>query len=123
MKRDDTIYLKHILESIGEIESFIDSISKKDFLNNSEKQAAVVRMLEVIGEAVKNISKEFKNKHPRIEWAKIAGARDVMIHAYFDVNLDIVWDIVKQDIPVLKNKIKPILYEIELQDKKRQKKQ
>ena len=123
MKRDDTIYLKHVLESIGEIESFIDSISKKDFLNNSEKQAAVVRMLEVIGEAVKNISKEFKNKHPRIEWAKIAGARDVMIHAYFDVNLDIVWDIVKKDIPVLKNKIKPILYEIELQDKKRQKKQ
>ena len=113
MKRDDTIYLKHILESIGEIESFIDSISKKDFLNNSEKQAATVRMIEVIGEAVKNISKEFKNQHPELEWAKIAGTRDVMIHAYFDVNLDIVWDIAKKDIPKLKKDILELIKKLQ----------
>jgi len=105
MKRDDTLYLDHILDSIAEIENFVDSITKKDFLKNSEKQAATIRMLEVIGEAVKNISKYFKDKHSEVEWLKIAGTRDVMIHAYFDVNLDIVWAIVKHDIPKLKKQI------------------
>lgn len=112
MIRSDIIYLKHILESIEKIETFIEHISKKDFLNNSEKQAAVIRMIEVIGEAVKNLSKEFKNEHPEVEWASIAGTRDVMIHAYFNVDLDVVWIIIKKDLPELKKQIKVIIKNI-----------
>ncbi len=84
-------------------------LSKKEFVKNKDIKGATVRRIEIIGEAVKNISQELKEKHPKIEWKKVAGARDVMIHAYFNVDLDIVWDIVKNDLPKLKKQIQEIL--------------
>lgn len=104
-------YLKHVLDAIADIEGSVKKLSKEEFKRSKDIKDATVRRIEIIGEAVKNISKEFKQKHPEIEWAKIAGTRDIMIHAYFSVDLDIVWNIVKKDLPDLKEKVKAILEE------------
>jgi len=106
---EDLPYLKHILDAIDDIETSVKKLSKKEFKRIKDTKDATVRRIEIIGEAAKNVSNELKKKHPEIEWAKIAGARDVMIHAYFKVDLDIVWNIIKKDLPDLKKKIKTIL--------------
>lgn len=112
MKRDKA-YLKHILDATSNIEKFIEAISKEDFLGNIEKQYAVLRGLEIIGEATKNLSEELKTKYPHIPWKEIAGMRDKLIHQYFGVNLDLVWETVKTKLPELKSQISKILKEIE----------
>jgi uncharacterized protein with HEPN domain len=66
---------------------------------------ATVRRIEIIGEAVKNISEEYKNKHPKINWKQIAGTRDVLIHAYFRVDMELIWDIIQSDLKKLKTEI------------------
>jgi len=112
MKRDKA-YLKHILDAISNIEKFIEGVNKENFLSNVEKQYAVLRGLEIIGEATKNLSEELKKKHPNIPWKEIAGMRDKLIHQYFGVNLDLVWETIKTELPELKNQISRILKEIE----------
>ena len=102
---DNIPYLKHILDAINDIEFSVKTLSKKEFMKNKDIKDATIRRIEIIGEAVKNISQDFKVKYPKIEWKKIAGSRDVMIHAYFNVDLDIVWEIVKKDLPKLKKQI------------------
>ena len=101
MKRDKA-YLKHILDAISNIEKFIEGVNKENFLGNVEKQYAVLRGLEIIGEATKNLSEELKKKHPNIPWKEIAGMRDKLIHQYFGVNLDLVWETIKTELPELK---------------------
>ncbi len=86
---------------------------KTTFLGNIEKQYAVLRGLEIIGEAVKNLSEELKKKHTNILWKEIAGMRDKLIHQYFGVNLDLVWETIKTKLPELRNQISRILKEIE----------
>lgn len=108
-RHDDLPYLKHILDAIMDIENSIKNLSKNEFEQSKDTKDATIRRIEIIGEAVKNISKELKEKYPEIEWVKIAGARDVMIHAYFSVDLNIVWNIIKIDLPKLKKDIKKIL--------------
>ena len=103
MKRDKA-YLKHILDAISNIEKFIEGVKKENFLGNVEKQYAVLRGLEIIGEATKNLSEELKKKHPNIPWKEIAGMRDKLIHQYFGVNLDLVWETIKTELPELKNR-------------------
>lgn len=91
--RDNYIYLNHILESINKIENFIkDAKSLEDFEKNTMMVSAVIREMEVIGEASKNIDSEFKNKNSDIPWREMADMRNVLIHGYFGVNLKIVWD-------------------------------
>ena len=102
-------YLKHILESIDDIEVSLNKLPKKEFKENKDKKDATIRRIEVIGEAVKNTSLNLRRKYPNVEWKKIAGSRDVMIHAYFSVDLDIVWNIVKINLPILKKQIKEII--------------
>jgi len=109
MKKEALVFIKHILESINRIESFIKGVSEESFMNNEEKQSAVVRQLEIIGEAVKNIPLSFRKKYHHTPWSKIAGMRDKLMHHYFGVNLKIVWKVVKDDIPGLKENIKEIL--------------
>ncbi|MBI4983229.1 DUF86 domain-containing protein [Candidatus Woesearchaeota archaeon] len=109
--KDETKYLIHILQSIELIEEFVLNLSKEDFKQNSEKQFAVIRGIEVIGEAVKNIPQTFKEKYPFIKWRDIAGTRDVLIHAYFSVDTDLIWDIVKRDLPLLKKQVNSLLRE------------
>ena len=113
MKKKSEVFLKHILECIENIEEYKEGLSKEKFLRKVIIQDAIVRRLEIIGEAVKNLPKEFRNKHREIEWKKIAGLRDVLIHEYFGVDLDLTWDIVKEDLPDLKKKVKKILKEVE----------
>jgi uncharacterized protein with HEPN domain len=105
MKRDLSLFVIDILESIENVESFLEGISKEDFVHDIEKQSAVVRQLEIIGEAVKNIPEVFREKYPEIPWRKVAGLRDMIIHVYFNVDLDVTWDIVKKDVPDLKQKM------------------
>lgn len=113
----DLPYLKHILDAINNIENSVKNLSKEEFKKSEDAKDSNVRRIEVIGEAVKNISKETKNKYPEIEWRKIAGTRDIMIHAYFNVDLDITWDIIKKGLPDLKKKIKIILERGPFRDK------
>lgn len=97
------------MDAISDIEKFTKSVSKEEFFQNKEKQYAVLRALEIIGEATKNLSKETKANCPEIDWKDIAGMRDKLIHAYFGVNLDLVWETVKESLPELKDKVSKLL--------------
>jgi uncharacterized protein with HEPN domain len=86
---------------------------KEQFIDNEILKRAVVRSLEIIGEATKNISHDFRLRHPSVEWRAMAGIRDKLIHNYLGVNYSIVWDVVRNKIPVLKEKIEYILSKIQ----------
>lgn len=103
--KNDSAFIEHILESIRAIESFSRGLSKEKLISNRLKQSAIVREIEIIGEAVKNISNDLKEDNKEVEWKKIIGTRDQMIHHYFGVDLNIIWEIVKRDLPILKKQI------------------
>lgn len=112
MKKNNKIFLLHILESIQRIENFTNNLSESKFIESEEKQDATIRRLEIIGEAAKNLSKVFKNKYPDIEWKKIAGMRNIIAHEYFGVDLKLTYKIVKEDTPKFKKNIQKILKEL-----------
>ena len=111
-KRDVRVFLEDILESIEKIEEYTANVDEDEFYENTFIQDAVLRRLEIIGEAVKNIPNDFRAKYPDIPWRQIAGMRDILIHAYFGVNLRRVWKVIKEDLPELKLKILKILNKI-----------
>jgi uncharacterized protein with HEPN domain len=113
MKKDPGIFLKHILESIERIEEFTKNVSKDDFHTSVQLQDAVIRRIEIIGEAAKNISSGWTERHPEVPWSEMIRTRDKLIHGYFGVDLDLTWDIVIQDLPGFKTKIEKILEERE----------
>ncbi len=90
---------------------YTGSFREEEFYENRQVQDAFLRRLEIIGEAVKNIDKDFRDRYPNIAWKKIAGLRDVLIHAYFGVNMKRVWSVVEKDIPELKQEILHIIEE------------
>ncbi len=100
--KKDSVYLSHILEAISDIEQFMVGVSEKEFFGGKEKQYAVLRALEIIGEAAKNLSSDLKSENSQVDWKNIVGMRDKLIHAYFGVNLPLVWMTIKKDIPELK---------------------
>ena len=106
MKRELQLFIGDILDSIVLIEKYIGDVSKEDFDNNQELKDSVVRRLEIIGEAVKNIPDDLIERYPEVSWKKIAGLRDIIIHAYFNIDLDITWNIIKKDLPDLKQKMR-----------------
>ena len=112
MKKDPLIFIEHILENIDKIKAFSKNISKEALFKNELKQYAIIRVIEVIGEAVKHIPDSLKKKYPEVPWKEIAGTRDKMIHHYFGIDLEIVWDIINQDIPKLKKQILEILKDL-----------
>ena len=107
--KDPNIFLDHILESIVEIKKNTNNLTKNKFIKSVPIQDAVIRRLEIIGEATKNLPSLLKNKNADIPWKKIAGLRDVLIHGYFSIDLDLVWKIIKKDLPKLKKQIEKIL--------------
>jgi len=105
MKKDPKIFIEHILESITRIEEYTKQVTKDQFLGSTQIQDAVIRRIEVIGETVKNLPDDIKKNNPNIPWRKIAGMRDLLIHEYFGVDLDLTWKAVKEDIVALKREI------------------
>lgn len=97
----DDILVQHILECIELIEGYLKGKSKKDFLSSIQLQDSVIRRIEIIGEASKNIFTSFKEEHKEISWKEISGMRDILVHKYFGVDLDSTWKTVKIDLPYL----------------------
>ena len=109
MKKDQLVYIEHILEAIEKIENSLRKITKEEFKDNLDKQDATIRRLEIIGEATKNLTKEFMNQHMDIPWSEIIKTRDKLIHHYFGIDLDLVFEITKEEIPTLKKQLTKII--------------
>src|SRR4030043_137295 len=109
------VFLKHILDEIDFLTRETEGIKFEEFIKNEILKRACSRSLEIIGEAVKNLSLDFKKRYKEIEWKKIAGLRDKMIHGYFGVNWDIVLDVIRNQIPKLKEQVGNILDKVESQ--------
>lgn len=107
-KRKPDLYIADILKSVNKIEEYTKRINEEEFNKNTLIQDAILRRLEIIGEAVKNLPQEFKEQYTDIPWDRIAGMRNIVAHEYFGVNLKRVWKTLKDDIPELKNKIQKI---------------
>ncbi len=100
--KNDLFYIENILQSIDRIQSYISGKDQGTFVSDFLTQDAVVRQLEIIGEATKRVSKDLRNNNPDIPWADMAGMRDILIHDYIDVDLEIVWKTASKSIPILK---------------------
>ena len=109
MKKDNSVYLRHILDAMSRREEYTQDIKYEDFMDNYLIQDGVIRQIEIIGEATKRLSKEIKEKHPEIPWKDMSGMRDKLIHDYLGVDIDAVWDTVEEDIPALKNRLKYLI--------------
>lgn len=108
--RDDTVYLRHILESIRRIEENVAQ-GRDRFLNSHTFQDAVLRNLQTLAESTQRISNDLKEAHPEIEWERIAAFRNVLVHDYLGIDVDRVWDITQRDVPELKRAILAMLEE------------
>jgi uncharacterized protein with HEPN domain len=111
MPRDSRVYLEDILEATRKITVYTGSLSKVAFLEDEKTLDAVVRNLEVIGEAVKKLPEDLRAQHSAVEWKKIAGLRDILIHEYFGLDAEIVWDIVQNKVPALDREVRTMLNE------------
>ena len=109
MSKSEKEYLKHMVDEINYLLDSSKEISEDRFMRDATLQRAYTRSLEIIGEAVKGLPEEFRSKYPDMDWKGMAGMRDRLIHHYFGVRLDRVWEVVKEDIPELKKQIQEIL--------------
>lgn len=108
MKRDDSVYIRHILDAINWVEQYVGSMTYEKFLDNHLIQDGVTRQVEIIGEASSKLSKGFRNKHSNIPWKDVIGMRNKLIHDYFGVDLDAVWETSIKDLPILKKELQII---------------
>ncbi len=111
MPRDYKVYLEDIVEAIRKIQIFTSDLSLQTFSSDVKTFDAVIRNLEIIGEAIKRVPEEIRSKYPNVEWRKIGGLRDILAHEYFGVDVEIIWDIIQNKLPVLEKQINQILKE------------
>ena len=110
--KEPTILLEHILESIDLIEKRIKNITHDKFINDVDLQDMVIRRLEIVGEAVRNLPRDFRETHSSINWQHPANMRSVLIHGYLNVDLDIVWNTILHDLPPFKKQVQRLLKEL-----------
>ena len=113
MRKDPSIFVGHVIESIGFIQEDIKDASLDDFRASRQLQDIVIRRIEIIGEAVKNLSPEVKDRYPDVPWKRIAGMRDILSHGYFGVDLDLVWNVAIDELGPLKLRLQEIKRELE----------
>lgn len=109
MPRDYKVYLEDMLDAIQKIHRYMKGLSFEDFAQDEKTVDAVVRNLEILGEAVKQVPDSLRLEYPQVDWSRIAGLRDILIHQYFGIDLTIVWDIVENKLPALEPQIIQIL--------------
>ena len=112
-ERDEKILLEHILGAIAQIEQYTSNLDYDAFIVNHLVQDGVVRQIEIIGEATKALPPEFTMRFFHVPWSDMAGMRDVLIHHYFDINLQVVWDTVHNNLPPLKQQLTDLLQSIQ----------
>ena len=109
MLKDDSIRIRHMLDAALEAENFIIGKHRTDFDEDRKLELALVKCIEIIGEAASSVSKECRDEFPQIPWAEIIGMRNRLIHAYFEINLDILWKTLTEDLPPLISDLKNII--------------
>ena len=107
--KSNEVFLRHVLDEITFLLEHTRALSFDDFMEDAVLKRACARSFEIMGEAVKNISTDFRRKHKEIDWKNIAGMRDKLIHQYFGVNWDILWDVIKEKLPGVKVHLEKIL--------------
>ena len=109
MKKDHKVFLKHILDSINYINEYTSGKSLQEFLNSIETQDAVMRRLAVIGEAAKNLPIPTRERHKVIDWKAVIGLKNILVHEYFGIDMKVLWNIIKKDLPHLKSEVAKML--------------
>ncbi len=107
--KDNLAYIDHIQQCICKIQEYTKNLNQSDFSTAELIQDAVIRNIEIIGEATKKISSDFKARYKEVPWKEMAGMRDKLIHDYFGVDVEVVWKTIQEDIPMLKSLIEQII--------------
>ena len=108
-KFGDKIRLQHTNDAVERIQAYIGNADLADFKADLMLQDACIRQLEVVGEAMNHVSRQLQNKHPEINWPQISGLRNIIVHEYFGIDAEVIWNIIKNDLPYLAQSINPII--------------